>query len=232
MSPKDALDYLSKTQPPPEVQLHRTEEEQLTLFFGREEAKEYSKSAYAYPIIILIGIYLVVMGLLIPYAEQLWVTLLQSGGFVVTGLLLVYWAGRRLKGADGQNKRQRGSKTGNVLELRLHKEGGELYKHIAHQPSRLFHHFAWEEITKVQLVRKKSKKALPPPYFVKISSHMYEDLYLLEWEVLGEEVGYLGNLIRALAGFHKTGKIPEDWNKSIEEQDPPFLDLSNHLIDA
>ncbi len=116
------------------------------------------------------------------------------------------------------------------LELSLTEDGGHLYEGKTGKDSALLVHFEWKELTDVLLERQKKEKANTHPYCIHLRSNTYEDIYLFEWEALGQEVDYCANVLAALWQLQNTGSFPKDWNKARDEE-PPFMDLSNHLIE-
>ncbi len=223
---KEALDFITQTTTPPEVRTTRPTEHTLSLLLAKGKPMGASSSSGLYWLGLLVGIFLLlyvgIQVLLRSFAPK--GLELTTIGSLILGVGCCLWALR------GLYLKRKGNASA-TLSLLLNKEGAQLYQHVGKSLPQMSTQFKWQEISAVTLLRKKVAQQKAPLYCIGLTSTTNEELYLFKQDFLGQEVNYIANILRALSTYHKTGTIPSDWNKTMDEQEPPpFSDLSGHLI--
>ena len=224
---RDALDIILRELPPKKVDLERPHESTLLLIFKGVYQNGDTEQTTLPLIILLVGVFVFFRGLIGGMEVGLGgVPLTWDIVFSLAVGSVLCW--QSIKKLIGLGDPAFGGKR--WLELSLTEEGGDLYEGKTGQTSQLLAHFGWRELTDIRIERQKRLHEDAHPYCIHLRSSQYEDLYLFEWEALGKEVGYCANVLAALWELQNTGNFPKDWNKDHNEE-PPFMDLSSHLID-
>lgn len=224
---RDALDIILRELPPKKVDLERPQESALLLLFKGVHQHSANGGTTMPLLILLIGVVILFQGI-IGGLEVAIGTVPLTWGIVFSLVVGAVLCWKSIQVLIGVGNTTFGGKR--WLELSLTEEGGNLYEGKTGQTSQLLAHFGWRELTDIRIERQKRLHEDAHPYCIHLRSSQYEDLYLFEWEALGKEVGYCANVLAALWELQNTGNFPKDWNKDNNEE-PPFMDLSSHLID-
>lgn len=224
---KDVLDILLREIPPKYVDVERPTEDNLVLVFKKVHQTS-GEQGVTMPLIVL------AVGFLLSYRFILavWDILLRETGWtwdilfcMVMGGICCWWSVRQLLAIDGKSMGQQ-----RHLLLSLTDKWAELAERTTNGQIKSLHDFDWTEVAEILLERQKRVYQNKHPYCIHIKLQEYEDMYWFEWELMGQEVKYCANVLNAIWDWQATGTVSNDWNKAMDEE-PPFMDLSDHLID-
>lgn len=226
MTFKEALDLLLKELPPKKLDLERPTEDNLVLIFKGVQQYNGERGIFVPMLVLILGLFFLIIGGVNCLEAFLYNHAIIAPIFcLIIGGVLFWWGARNILQTDSSPAVFR-----RWLEFSLTPTGGELYECISNKEIKLLTHFEWQEITNILLERQKKMDGNKQPYCIHLQSNQYQDTYLFEWEVLGKELSYVANVLRALCQVQQTGTFPENWNQPPEEE-PPFTDLSGHLIE-
>lgn len=224
---KDVLDILLREIPPKYVDIERPTEDSLILILKKVHQSNGEQGVVLPLIVLTVGILFLFLGLLegldvvLGGAEWRWNILFC----LILGGIICWWAVRQLLAIDDS-----GTGQPRQLLLSLTAKGAELAEGIPNGQIKPLHDLEWTEAADILLERQKRVYQNKHPYCIHIKLHEYEDMYWFEWELMGQEVKYCANVLKAVWDWQTTGVLPKDWNKAMDEE-PPFMDLSEHLID-
>jgi len=224
---KDVLDLLLREIPPKYVDIERPTEDTLVLVLKKVHQNSGEQGVAMSLIVLTVGILFLYRGIL----GSLEVVLGGVGWSwdllfcIVAGGAASWWATRQLVGIDRNETSQK-----RQLLVALTAKGAELTEGTTNGQIKPLHYLDWTDVADILLERQKRVYANKHPYCIHIKLQEYEDMYWFEWELLGQEVKYCANVLKAIWDWQTTGTVPTNWNKAMDEE-PPFMDLSDHLID-